>query len=102
MNKGPTKPTIVTIETKTTSPGTITTTTTTEDASEIPTNKQEVGEAELPICENVEIVKLIGSGNFGSVYTGNWNGTRVALKRITNAADNKSKLAFMKEISLLW
>ena len=68
------------------------------------------GTPPIRMLENVEIKKKLGSGfvyfefflnfqgNFGEVYVGSWNGTKVALKKLKN----KDALEeFMKEAGTL-
>ena len=47
----------------------------------------------------VQVKNKIGSGSFGDVYRGYWNGTEVALKKLQNNALAKE---FMEEAVTLW
>eukprot|EP01117_Protostelium_nocturnum_P005145 TRINITY_DN1869_c0_g1_i1.p1 TRINITY_DN1869_c0_g1~~TRINITY_DN1869_c0_g1_i1.p1 ORF type:complete len:1565 (+),score=427.51 TRINITY_DN1869_c0_g1_i1:17-4711(+) len=49
---------------------------------------------------NVTIGNIIGEGNFGQVYMGQWNGTTVALKNV-KVHDEKEKNAWQEELNLL-
>jgi predicted Ser/Thr protein kinase len=51
----------------------------------------------------IEINELIGSGKFGQVYSGNWKGTKVALKLLTDFGSQTENMLheFLSEISVL-
>ncbi len=62
---------------------------------------RELGEYEMPDTEQLKGITIktkLGTGNFGEVYHGDWNGAEVALKRLKSAEDLEE---FVKEIRIL-
>ncbi|PRP85052.1 putative LRR receptor-like serine/threonine-protein kinase [Planoprotostelium fungivorum] len=52
--------------------------------------------------EGVEVKEMIGSGYFGQVYRGTWNGTTVALKTMKEEGKMTEDKRWKDEILLLW
>ncbi|PRP82404.1 hypothetical protein PROFUN_10180 [Planoprotostelium fungivorum] len=52
------------------------------------------------LIRDVTVEKIIGQGNFGKVYKGDWNGTPVAIKGVKNQDDFQDN-QFKEEIKLL-
>ena len=48
---------------------------------------------------NVKILNLLGAGNFGEVYQGEWQTVDVALKKLKGSEKMDE---FEKEVDLLW
>lgn len=54
----------------------------------------------LQISENdFSLGRELGSGSFGKVYQGEWNGTTVAIKAIDNTNDAENGISIMTELS---
>eukprot|EP00736_Rhodelphis_marinus_P006471 Rmarinus@m.30068 len=52
--------------------------------------------------DTVQFVKKIGCGSFGEVYEANWQGVRVAAKRVfSHNVDNTAFQLFMKEVNIM-
>ena len=51
----------------------------------------------IPILHGIKVGNVIGSGQFGQVYRGDWNSTQVALKSVLN--DNIEE--FLQEMNLI-
>ncbi len=49
----------------------------------------------------IEIGKRLGQGNFGEVYLGEWQETKVALKKLSSE-DVSDTTAFEREAQVLW
>jgi serine/threonine protein kinase len=51
----------------------------------------------------IQVKELIGSGEFGQVYCGDWKGTKVALKKLLHFTSHNDKTLneFFSEISVL-
>ena len=47
---------------------------------------------------NISVGSRVGKGNFGEVYRGTWEGSLVALKKVTQGQADE----FKREASLLW
>jgi serine/threonine protein kinase len=53
------------------------------------------------VAADMRKIKLIGSGSYGAVYTGEYRGDQVALKFVqTHSASQKQ--AFLSEVDVLW
>lgn len=52
---------------------------------------------DIPIIDQIDIGQKLGSGNFGDVFKGEWNGTAVALKSV-RAEDSQD---FISELKIL-
>ena len=48
--------------------------------------------------QGIKVGKKLGSGNFGEVYIGTWNGSEIALKKLSEGQAEE----FEREASLLW
>ena len=62
---------------------------------------QTIEEEPMPLIENVKIIKVIGEGSFGQVLLGEWNGTKIAMKKLVDINDD-AILEFEQEAKLLW
>eukprot|EP01114_Cavostelium_apophysatum_P021699 TRINITY_DN7641_c0_g1_i1.p1 TRINITY_DN7641_c0_g1~~TRINITY_DN7641_c0_g1_i1.p1 ORF type:complete len:1296 (+),score=191.81 TRINITY_DN7641_c0_g1_i1:64-3951(+) len=53
----------------------------------------------MPVLKDITVGTRLGSGNFGEVFLGIWNGTNVALKKLKTSED---EIEFEKELGILF